>query len=221
MLPEKVVEKVRKSKASTSVRRIGVTLGLKLNHVHGISPYVGSWLVYFSNKRIPHEMLPYAAYLPAVAATLVFDAIKIDSNNISNINYFPIEKVDSINRGISFWHILIMEWISRKTVAVGVNMGIYSSSHGLLLKSNAMCDMFPFIFPLGKIVAAIILMIPLFVYDLIRLITNTLLKNSIALRRRKYGILNDLQESNKSVISVSFDDDPVENSLYAYNGVAI
>eukprot|EP01041_Mallomonas_annulata_P006820 gene6820-13817_t len=145
----------KKSKPSISVRRVGGTLGLRLNLKEGLRPYCGPWMLYVTNRRLPSRAVSSATYLPAALVSLLNTMIMAMTTRVrhppssteTSIASSPTlsPSVPGVQlKDLLFWQSLLIQWLALKTAGLGVNLSLNFSKAGCNVRSNALLDIYPF-----------------------------------------------------------------------------
>lgn len=118
------VKKMRKMKASSSVRRLGWTAGLRYNTRKGLRPYVGTWTNYLTNVK-------------RADGTIGFPLEHILTHLAAATGPGSGTSPDS----------LLLHWLTVRSIVLGWNMGISKTSTKANIGSNVLLDVFPVSIP--------------------------------------------------------------------------
>lgn len=76
----KCMDKLKKQKASSSVKRVGITATIKYNKAKGFFMYVGPSIVYYPGLAVMQYLLPIIFSFPAIFVTLLGLFLQLDTN---------------------------------------------------------------------------------------------------------------------------------------------
>ena len=79
---EQFVDKIKRSKATDSVKRVGVTMSLRYNTENGLRMSLGPWIFYLPGMRVMQHVLPVVYTVPALITTMASSVIDLDPLDI-------------------------------------------------------------------------------------------------------------------------------------------
>jgi len=79
---EQFVDKIKRSKATDSVKRVGVTMSIRYNTENGLRMSLGPWIFYLPGMRVMQHVLPVVYTVPAVITTMASSVIDLDPIDI-------------------------------------------------------------------------------------------------------------------------------------------
>ena len=145
-----VMDRVKKSRATAAVRRIGGTLGWRWNPWDGGRGYGGPSLLYLTNNRIPESLLPSMTWMPAAVYAVMsyIEQLLLEGEESSVVEPpVPVPITAASPFDLPFWQTVFTQWLALKTACVGVNVSAMvteGSGTGLGPRSNLLLDLYPF-----------------------------------------------------------------------------
>jgi len=80
----KWMDKLKKQKATESVKRVGITATIKYNEAKGLFMYVGPWVFYYPGLEVMQYLLPMIFSFPAILITILGLFLQLDSMNLKD-----------------------------------------------------------------------------------------------------------------------------------------
>ena len=75
---DQIVEKIKRAKATDSVKRVGVTMSIRYNRLKGLRISLGPWIFYLPGMKIMQHVLPVVYTVPALITTIINSIIGLD-----------------------------------------------------------------------------------------------------------------------------------------------
>ena len=89
------LEKLKKQKATDSVKRVGITSTVRYTKEKGLQCYIGPWGFYYPSQIIMQHILPMIFLFPAILVTLIGFLIQHDTGADDNVHSFNISETSS------------------------------------------------------------------------------------------------------------------------------
>ena len=175
-IPDSLLQRLQGlTHSSSSVRRLGVSCGLKMSLLYGLHPYTGVWILYTQSNHIPPSALLFLLYFPTLVAATIHDVIQTQQRDDNLVAVSHNRAIISSSNGHTpqeaqheyvttntavLWRSLAVEWMRSKHAGLGMSVGLYASQGRVGLGCNAICDIFPFYVPLRDVVYSAITAAP-------------------------------------------------------------
>ena len=89
------LEKLKKQKATDSVKRVGITSTVRYTKEKGLQCYIGPWGFYYPSQIIMQHILPMIFLFPAILVTLIGFLIQYDTGADDNVHSFYFSETNS------------------------------------------------------------------------------------------------------------------------------
>ena len=89
------LDKLKKPKATDSIKRIGITSTIRYTKDNGLQCYIGPWGFYYPGQMIMQHMLPMIFLFPAIIVTVIGFLIQYDTSSDSNDFHHNFNEINS------------------------------------------------------------------------------------------------------------------------------